>query len=41
MLKHVKLIYLKSANKSSAVVVWDREDYLKETPKQLEDEDVY
>ena len=41
MLKHRKLIYLKGANKGSAVAVWDREDYLKETSNQLEDKDVY
>ena len=28
---------LKGADKGSAVVVWDKEDYLKEASKQLED----
>ena len=34
-------IIVKGANKGSAVVVWDREDYLKEVHKQLVDKDVY
>ena len=34
-------IVIKGADKVSAVVVWDREDYLKEASKQLEDKDVY
>ena len=34
-------IVMKSADKGSAVVVWDREDYLKEASKQIEDKDVY
>ena len=34
-------IIIKGADKGSAVVVWDREDYLKEASKQLEDKDVY
>ena len=34
-------IIIKGADKGSAVVVWDRDDYLKEAPKQLEDKDVY
>ena len=32
---------IKSADKGSAVVVWDREDYIKEAEKQLGDEEVY
>ena len=32
---------IKSADKGSAVVVWGREDYIKEVEKQLGDEDVY
>ena len=32
---------IKSADKGSAVVVWDREDYIKEEEKQLGDEQVY
>lgn len=34
-------IIIKEADKGSAVVVWDREDYLKEAEKQLSDEKVY
>ena len=34
-------IIIKGADKGSAVVVWDREDYLKEASKQLEGKDVY
>ena len=34
-------IIIKGANKGSTVVVWDREDYLKQAPKELEDKDVY
>ena len=32
---------IKSADKGSAVVVWDRKDYIKEAEKQLGDEQVY
>ena len=32
---------IKSADKGSAVVLWDREDYIKEAEKQLGDEEVY
>ena len=34
-------IIIKGADKGSAVVVWDREDYLKEAYKQIENKDVY
>ena len=34
-------VVLKGADKGSAVVVWDRDNYLKEVSKQLEDKDVY
>ena len=34
-------IIIKGADKGSVVVVWDREDYLKEAYKQLEDREVY
>ena len=34
-------IIIKRADKGSAVVVWDREDYLKEAESQLSDESVY
>ena len=34
-------IMIKEPFKGSVVVVWDREDYLKEAKKQLDDENVY
>ena len=34
-------IIIKETDKGSAVVVWDREDYLKEANSQLSDKDVY
>ena len=34
-------IILKGVDKCYAVIVWDRDDYLKEASKQLEDKDVY
>ena len=34
-------IIIKEADKGSAVVVWDREDYLQEASKQLGDSDTY
>ena len=40
-LKNDKNIVIKGSDKGSAVVVWDREDYIKETEKQLGDSDVY
>ena len=40
-LKNDKSIVIKSADKFSAVVVWDREDYTKEAEKQLGDEEVF
>ena len=39
-LKNDKNIIIKSADKGSAVVVWDRGDYIKEAEKQLGDKDV-
>ena len=36
-----KSIIIKPADKGSAVVVWDREDYIKEAQKQLDDQNVY
>ena len=36
-LKDDKFIIIEGANKGVAVIVWDREDYLKEASKQLED----
>ena len=40
-LKNYNTIVIKGADQGSAVVVWDREDYLKEAHKQLSDEEVY
>ena len=40
-LKNDKSIVIKSADKGSAVVAWDREDYIKEAEKQLGHEEVY
>ena len=34
-------VVIKSAYKGSAVLVWDRSDYLKETEKQLNDRSIY
>ena len=31
----------KGGDKSAAVIVWDREDYIREASKQLEDKEVY
>ena len=36
-LKNHKSIKIKDTDKGAAVIVWDREDYLKEAGKQLED----
>ena len=40
-MKNGNTIVTKGADKGSGVVVWDREDYLKEEHKQLSDEEVY
>ena len=40
-LKNYKSIVIKSADKVSAAVVSDREDYIKKAEKQLGDEEVY
>ena len=40
-LKNDKNIVIKGADKGSAVVVWDREDCIKEAEKQIGDSDVY
>ena len=40
-LKNDKNIVIKSADKSSAVVVWDRGNYIKGAEKQLGDKDIY
>ena len=36
-----KSIVIKSVDNGSAVVAWDREDYIKEADKQLGDKQVY
>ena len=36
-----KQIVIKKAEKSSRVVVWDRDDYILETERQLKDEKIY
>ena len=36
-----KSIVIKSADKGSCVVIWDREDYLKEADRQLSDNKIY
>ena len=40
-LKNDKNVVIKSADKGSAVVVWDRDDYIKEAENQLGDKDIY
>ena len=40
-LEHDKSIVNKSADQGLSVVVWDREDYIKQAEKQLGDEQVY
>jgi len=40
-LKEDTSIVIKEADKGSAVVVWDREDYLQEAAKQLGDNETY
>ena len=40
-LKDDSSIIIKGADKGSVVVVWDREDYLKETYRPLDDKEVY
>ena len=39
-MKNDNSIVIKGADKGSGVIVWDREDYLKEANKQLSDEEV-
>ena len=41
MLRDDPAIIIKGADKGSAVVVWDREDYLREANSQLSDKGVY
>ena len=40
-LRNDKSIIIKEADKGSGIVIWDREDYLKEAESQLSDENVY
>ena len=40
-LKNDKSIVIKNANKGSTVVVWDRDDDIKEAEEQLGDKDIY
>ena len=40
-LKNDKKIVIKSADKGSTVVVWDKDDYIKEAEKQLGDKEIY
>ena len=40
-LKDDKSIIIKGADKGLTVIVWDREDYIKEATKQLEDKEAY
>ena len=40
-LKNANSIIIKEADEGSVVVVWDREDYLKEAKNQLNDKNVY
>ena len=40
-LKNANSIIIREADEGSAVVVWDREDYLKEAKNQLNDKNVY
>ena len=36
-----KSVIIKDADKCATAIVWDHENYLKETRKQLEDKEVY
>ena len=40
-LQNGRSVVIKPADKGSAVVVWDRTDYLKEVERQLTDEKTY
>ena len=40
-LQNGRSVIIKPADKGSAVVVWDRTDYLKELERQLSDEKTY
>ena len=39
--KEIQEAFIKGADKGSVVVLWDREDYLKEAYRQLDDKEVY
>ena len=41
IIKGHKSIINKGADKGAAVIVWDRDDYIKEASKKLEDKEVY
>lgn len=41
LLRDDPCIIIKEASKGSMVVVWDRQDYVKETDIQISDKDVY
>ena len=41
IIKGQKSIINKGADKGAAVIVWDRDDYIKEASKKLEDKEVY
>ena len=40
-LKNDKNVVIKNDDKGSAVVIWDRDDYIKESVSQLVDKDIY
>ena len=40
-LQNDRSVIIKPADKGSAVVVWDRQDYLKEAERQLSDSSIY
>ena len=40
-MKNDNSVIIKEADKGSAVVVWDRDDYLREAKNQLNDKNVY
>ena len=40
-LQNDRSVIIKPAGKGSAVVVWDRQDYLKEAERQLSDSSIY
>lgn len=40
-LKNGKIIVIKGADKGTAVVVWNKEDYIKKAEKQLGVNDIY